>query len=265
MRIAYAGLRRKEEFRILAEKLGFVPLLFPTQATEKLPVPEYQDRLQEVGRGVDLFVATTGVGVRDLLQAGEALGLDLKTPLQGAYRLARGAKAARALKEAGLPPHAIGDGTSRSLLSLLPLGPGRAALQLYGKPLPLLERALEERGYQVIPLMPYRHLPELEGIRRLEEAVLRGEVEAVAFVAAIQVDFLFEGAVDPGALREALNTRVRPLAVGRVTADTLREWGVKPFYVDETERLGSLLQGFKRALVASPGQHGVASQHREAV
>ncbi|MER3557994.1 MAG: hypothetical protein C4302_09540, partial [Thermus sp.] len=67
------------------------------------------------------------------------------------------------------------------------------------------------------------------------------------------------------ALREALNTRVRPLAVGRVTADTLREWGVKPFYVDETERLGSLLQGFKRALVASPGQHGVASQHREAV
>ena len=182
MRIAYAGLRRKEEFRILAEKLGFVPLLFPTQATEKLPVPEYQDRLQEVGRGVDLFVATTGVGVRDLLQGGEALGLDLKAPLQGAYRLARGAKAARALKEAGLPPHAIGDGTSRSLLPILPpLGPGRAALQLYGKPLPLLERALEERGYQIIPLMPYRHLPDLEGIRRLEAAVLGGEVEAVAF------------------------------------------------------------------------------------
>ena len=68
------------------------------------------------------------------------------------------------------------------------------------------------------------------------------------FVAAIQVEFLFEGAKDPKALREALNTRVKALAVGRVTADALREWGVKPFYVDETERLGSLLQGFKRAL-----------------
>ena len=260
MRIAYAGLRRKEEFRVLAEKLGFVPLLFPTQATEKLPVPEYQDRLQELGRGVDLFVATTGVGVRDLLQASEALGLDLKTPLQRAYRLARGVKAARAMKEAGLPPHAVGDGTSRSLLPMLPpLGRGRAALQLYGKPLPLLEGALEERGYQVIPLMPYRHLPDLEGIRGLEEAVLRGEVEAVAFVAAIQVDFLFEGARDPEALREALNTWVKPLAVGRVTADALREWGVKPYYVDQTERLGSLLQGFRRALGAAesalPGTH----------
>jgi len=73
-------------------------------------------------------------------------------------------------------------------------------------------------------------------------------VDALAFVAAIQVEFLFEGAKDPKALREALNTRVKALAVGRVTADALREWGVKPFYVDETERLGSLLQGFKRAL-----------------
>ena len=154
----------------------------------------------------------------------------------------------KALKEAGLPPHAVGDGTSKSLLPLLPQGRGVAALQLYGKPLPLLENALAERGYRVLPLMPYRHLPDPEGILRLEEALLRGEVDALAFVAAIQVEFLFEGAKDPKALREALNTRVKALAVGRVTADALREWGVKPFYVDETERLGSLLQGFKRAL-----------------
>lgn len=248
MRIAYAGLRRKEEFKALAEKLGFTPLLFPVQATEKVPVPEYRDQVRALAQGVDLFLATTGVGVRDLLEAGKALGLDLEGPLAKAFRLARGAKAARALKEAGLPPHAVGDGTSKSLLPLLPQGRGVAALQLYGKPLPLLENALAERGYRVLPLMPYRHLPDPEGILRLEEALLRGEVDALAFVAAIQVEFLFEGAKDPKALREALNTRVKALAVGRVTADALREWGVKPFYVDETERLGSLLQGFKRAL-----------------
>jgi uroporphyrinogen-III synthase len=248
MRVAYAGLRRKEEFKALAERLGFLPLLFPVQATEKVPVPEYEDRLRELARGVDLFLATTGVGVRDLLEAGGTLGLDLKKPLEGAFRLARGTKAARALKEAGLPPHAVGDGTSKSLLSLLPQGGGVAALQLYGKPLPLLEGALAERGYRVLPLLSYRHLPDPEGIRRLEEALLRGEVDALAFVAAIQVEFLFEGAKDPRALAEALNTRVKALAVGRVTADALREWGVIPFYGDETEGLGSLLQGFKRAL-----------------
>ncbi|RTH03235.1 uroporphyrinogen-III synthase, partial [Thermus scotoductus] len=77
---------------------------------------------------------------------------------------------------------------------------------------------------------------------------LRGEVDALAFVAAIQVEFLFEEAKDPKALKEVLNTRVKPLAVGRVTADALREWGVSPFYVDETERLGSMLQGFRKAL-----------------
>ncbi|VCU53335.1 hypothetical protein TTHN1_01104 [Thermus thermophilus] len=248
MRIAYAGLRRKEEFKALAEKLGFTPLLFPVQATEKVPVPEYRDHLRALAQGVDLFVATTGVGVKDLLEAGKALGLDLRKPLEGAFRLARGAKAARTLRELGLPPHAVGDGTSKSLLPLLPQGPGKAALQLYGKPLPLLENALAERSYRVLPLMPYRHLPDLEGISRLEEALLGGEVDALAFVAAIQVEFLFEEAKDPKALKEVLNTRVKPLAVGRVTADALREWGVSPFYVDETERLGSMLQGFRKAL-----------------
>jgi len=248
MRIAYAGLRRKEEFKALAEKLGFTPLLFPVQATEKVPVPEYRDHLRELARGVDLFLATTGVGVRDLLEAASVLDLDLRPALEGAFRLARGAKAARVLKEAGLSPHATGDGTSPSLLPLLPQGGGRAALQLYGKPLPLLEGALEERGFRVIPLMPYRHLPDREGIRRLEGAVLRGEVEAVAFVAALQVEFLFEEAEDPAALKEAFAARVKALAVGRVTAAALREWGVRPFYVDETERLGSMLQGFRKAL-----------------
>lgn len=53
-------------------------------------------------------------------------------------------------------------------------------------------------------------------------------MDALAFVAAIQVEFLFEGAKDPKALREALNTRVKALAVGRVTADALREWGSSP-------------------------------------
>ncbi|MFX9239186.1 uroporphyrinogen-III synthase, partial [Acinetobacter baumannii] len=77
-----------------------------------------------------------------------------------------------------------------------------AALQLYGKPLPLLEQALEERGYAVLPLMPYRHLPDPEGIRLLEETILAKEVEAVAFVAAIQVEFLFEGARNPSDLRK---------------------------------------------------------------
>ncbi len=121
-----------------------------------------------------------------------------------------------------------------------------AALQLYGKPLPALEQALEERGYQVLPLMPYRHLPDPEGIRHLEKAILAGEVDAVAFVAAIQVEFLFEGAREPMELRRTFHHEVKTLAVGRVTADALREWGVQPFYVDEQERLGSMLQGFLR-------------------
>ncbi len=249
MRIAYAGLRRKEEFKALAEKLGFVPLLLPVQATERVPVPEYKKALEALARGVDLFLATTGVGVKDLLQAGEALGLDLRKPLEKAHRLARGEKAARTLRALGLAPHATGDGTTKSLLPLLPEGPGRAALQLCGKPLPLLEGALEARGFQVLPLLPYRHLPAPEGIRRLEEAVLGGEVDAVAFVAALQVEFLFEGARDPEALREALNTRVLPLAVGRVTADALREWGVERFFVSETERLGAMLQAFRKEAV----------------
>ena len=100
MRIAYAGLRRKEEFKALAENLGFTPLLFPVQATEKVPVPEYRDQVRELAQGVDLFLATTGVGVRDLLEAGKALGLDLEGPLAKAFRLARGAKAARAASRA---------------------------------------------------------------------------------------------------------------------------------------------------------------------
>ncbi|MFD3004687.1 uroporphyrinogen-III synthase [Thermus tengchongensis] len=246
MRIAYAGLRRREEFKSLATKLGLMPLLLPVQATEKVSVPEYQDHLRRLGEGVDLFVATTGIGVRELLEGGRVLELDLKGSLENALRLARGTKAARVLRDLGLAPHGVGDGTTPSLLPLLPQGPGVAALQLYGKPLPLLEQALEDRGYEVLPLMPYRHLPDPEGIRLLEETILAKEVQAVAFVAAIQVEFLFEGARNPSELRRTFQHEVKALAVGRVTADALREWGVQPFYVDEQERLGSMLQGFLR-------------------
>ncbi len=249
MRIAYAGLRRWTEFKALAEKLGHTPLFYPTQATEPVPVPEYAKALGELAQGVDLFLATTGVGVRDLLRAGEALGLDLKAPLLRARRLARGSKAALFLKEEGLPPEAVGDGTSPSLLPFLPQGPGKAALQLYGKPLPFLEKALEEKGFSVLPLMPYRHRPNPQGIRALERAVLEGEVEAVAFVAAIQVEFLFEGALDPRALAQALDGKVWALAVGRVTADALREWGVRRFYAPKAERLGAMLMGFQKEVV----------------
>ncbi len=80
MRIAYAGLRRKEEFRILAEKLGLTPLLFPVQATEKVPVPEYWDHLRRLAEGVDLLVATTGVGVRDLVEGAEPLDCPCRSP-----------------------------------------------------------------------------------------------------------------------------------------------------------------------------------------
>ncbi|WP_243027014.1 uroporphyrinogen-III synthase [Thermus albus] len=248
MRLAYTGFRRREEFKVLAKKLGFTPLLFPVQATEKVPVPEYWDALWRLASGVDLFLATTGVGVRELLEGGRALGLDLEGSLRRAHRLARGTKAARTLRELGHPPHGVGDGTSLSLVPLLPEGPGAAALQLYGKPLPLLEKVLEEKGYRVLSLMPYRHLPDPKGIHLLEEGILAGGVDAVAFVAAIQVEFLFEGARNPEGLKEAFRRGVRAVAVGRVTADALREWGVAPFYVDQQERLGSMLQGFLRAL-----------------
>ena len=219
MRVAYAGLRRKEAFKALAEKLGFTPLLFPVQATEKVPVPEYRDQVRALAQGVDLFLATTGVGVRDLLEAGKALGLDLEGPLAKAFRLARGAKAARALKEAGLD--AMPGGGAEIFAERVRRKIARAKVSAEG----WLEihRTAHELGIPTNATMLYGHIETLEERLDHMDRLRRLQDETGGFMSFIPLAFQPDG-----------NQLARELGKKEFTTglDDLRNLAVARLYLD---------------------------------
>lgn len=70
------------------------------------------------------------------------------------------------------------------------------------------------------------------------------KVDAVTFTSAPQIRFLTEYAGSRGMLQamlEAFETGVLAVAVGRITADALKEAGIRRIVMPEQERMGSMI------------------------
>lgn len=95
------------------------------------------------------------------------------------------------------------------------------------------------------PILPYKHIPPREeDISLLVDEIIQGKVDAVAFTSAPQFRFLADFAKDHGRLEavlEAFRGPVIAVAVGKVTAQGLREEGITRLLVPEDERMGSMM------------------------
>lgn len=255
-RVLVLEARRSQELARLIERHGGVPVLAP--ALEEVPqldhpsVAAFWDALL---RGeIQGVIFTSGVGTRLLLEAVPPHDPEgAVAALRGGWVICRGPKPAAVLRAAGIPitlltppPH-----TTEALIKALDragwdLRGRKIAVQWPGEPIEALRDALQRMGAYCLEVFPYRWAmpqdigPLRQGLRR----ILEGSVEAVCFTSRPQVFHLFQLAHEMGqaeALREALQTRVITAAIGPVTAQTLREYGVSPTLIAPIGSMGRLV------------------------
>ncbi|WP_409298917.1 uroporphyrinogen-III synthase [Peribacillus sp. SCS-26] len=271
-KVGIGGSRKLEEMGSLIEKQGGMPVSRPLQGTLFLAGDELGPPLRElIQTGSDWFIFTTGIGLESLVEISD--GMELKEEflkrLQESHIAARGYKTISALKKLGVKPDVTDlDGTTRSLLDALDafdMAGKKITIQLHGEKAPGLVDFLKEKGAETSSILPYRHvLPDLELLERTAEELLTGELDVFCFTTAVQVRVLFEFALERGfhgkLVQAFQSTMVTAAAVGKVTAEALRDEGVEKLFVPEHERMGAMIMGlgqyFMKQRVLKDGSEG---------
>ncbi|MGN9864488.1 uroporphyrinogen-III synthase [Bacillus swezeyi] len=251
-RIAIGASRKTEEMSTLIKKQGGIPVVRSLQGTVFLADKKVGPDLQTfVETGADWVIFTTGIGTETLVSLAEKLGIGerfLKV-IRQAKAASRGYKTISALKKLGITPIAAdGDGTTKGLIESLAshdFAGKRVMVQLHGENAPSLLTFLEEKGASVFPLLPYQHVaPDQETVALLCQELLNHEVDAVCFTTAVQVRSLFKFAREKGygeKIVQSFQDHVLAAAVGKVTAEALKEEGVKRLLAPELERMGAMI------------------------
>ncbi|MFI1970629.1 uroporphyrinogen-III synthase [Streptomyces cinnamoneus] len=258
--IGLTAARRREELVALLERRGARVVEAPTVRIVPL---EDDDALRRATRScldapLDYVVATTGVGWRGWMSAAEGWGDGgaLLAACRQATVVSRGPKATGAVRASGLH-EAFSPGTeaSQEVLAWLlgrDLRGRRVAVQEHGAPMEAFAAALRERGAEVITAPVYRWSPprDAQAVRRLVEAAVHQEVQALAFTSAVAAVALLETAAAAGRREEllaALRTGVTAACVGDLCAQPLLEAGV-PVHRPPRARLGALVRTLTEVL-----------------
>ena len=209
---------------------------------------------------VDLVVATTGIGFRGWIEAAEGWGLgeQLLDQLSGSEVLARGPKAAGAVRAAGLAESysPASESSAELVRHLVESGVDgrRIAVQLHGEPLPYVAAQLRQAGAEVIEIPVYRWVAPADPgpLDRLLDAVLEGTVDALPFTSAPAAASTVAVARRTGRLAgliEALSDRVVAACVGPVAAAPLAALGILTVQ-PRRSRIGALARTVADTLLA---------------
>ncbi|NGZ76211.1 uroporphyrinogen-III synthase [Saccharibacillus alkalitolerans] len=270
-RIAITGPRKAEELSKIVQNMGGTALIRPAQGTVFLDEPELGSGISEwIRLKPEWSVLTTGMGLEALINAAQEmeLGEAFMDTLAQSKIAARGYKTANALKKRGLAPLVRDDdGSTEGLLRQMEqydFAGGSVLVQLHGDPAPKLVDWLEGRGASVRTVLPYRHIaPPEEQLQQLLDDILERRVDAVTFTSAPQVRFLIQHAAAGGleeALRASFDNEVVAVAVGKVTAQSIREEGIDRVIAPREERMGSMMVELAKYYAASRGEE---AQSRE--
>jgi len=253
-RVVIAGTRKTDEISKIISNQGGIPLLRPSQGTTRLDDSNIEGEISKLLAGsYDWLIFTTGIGLTILLETAEKMQKkdEFISKLEESKIAARGYKTVNVLKTLGITPIVRDDdgstaGLVRSLSKCEKFVKGtRVALQLHGDPAPLLIKFLEENEATFHEILPYIHTPPSEDvIDLLLSEIIEGSIDAVSFTSTPQVRFLFAHADKKGQTTMLLNqfeNNVVALAVGKVTAQALKEHGVNRVIFPETERMGSAI------------------------
>ncbi|MGZ4665586.1 MAG: uroporphyrinogen-III synthase [Frankiaceae bacterium] len=252
--VGVTAARRSEELCALLERRGAAVVAAP--AMRLVPLPDDDELLRAtktcLAEPPEVVVVTTGIGFRGWMEAADGWGLgeSLRDELTGAELLARGPKARGAIRASGLRELWSPDSESVSevLDKLLErdLAGVRIAVQLHGEPLPDVVDALSAAGAEVVPVPVYRWAPPVDPVRlrRIVDAVVARQLDAVTFTSAPAVCGTLESATEAGCRAgylDSLRTHTVAACVGPVTAAPLQRLGV-PVVMPDRSRLGALVR-----------------------
>ncbi len=260
-RIGITSARKVEELAGLLERRGALvesaPVLsIGTGGVDTVALRGVTEAV--IAAPVDVFVATTGVGIRGWFSAAESWGLlaELVEVLSGAEILARGPKAVGALRAFGLrelwSPDSESMGEVLAHLRGRQLAGRRVVVQEHGLSLSLSAEALRMEGAEVEVVSVYRCEPagDLAPVFRLVEKIACRELDAVTFTSAPAVTTLMDVALASGrreAVVAAFHDDVLATCVGPVTAAAFEPYGV-PAVVPERARLGPMVRALDEEL-----------------
>ncbi|GGN93576.1 uroporphyrinogen-III synthase [Saccharibacillus kuerlensis] len=261
-RVAITGPRKAEELSKIVQNMGGTALIRPAQGTVFLDEPELGGGISEwIRLKPDWSLLTTGMGLEALMNTAQEMELAeaFMAAIAHSKIAARGYKTANALKKRGLTPLVRDDdGSTEGLTRQLEeydFADSSVMLQLHGDPAPKLVEWLESRGASVRTVLPYRHIaPPEEQLQQLLDDILAHRVDAVTFTSGPQVRFLIQHAAAAGledALRASFENEVVAVAVGKVTAQSIREEGISRVIAPKEERMGSMMVELAKYYAAS--------------
>jgi uroporphyrinogen-III synthase len=260
-RVGITSARKVEELAGLLERRGAIVESAPVLSigTGGIDERELKAATQAViASPVDVFVATTGVGIRGWFDAAKSWGLldDLLAALRGAEILARGPKSVGALRAHGLRELWSPDSESMDeVLSHLrgrQVAGRRIVVQEHGLSLSLSAQALRMQGADVEVVSVYRCVPagDLAPVFELVAKIADRELDAVTFTSAPAVKTLMDVATASGRRErvvDAFHDGVLATCVGPVTAAAFEPWGV-PTVVPDRARLGPMVRALEEEL-----------------
>ena len=254
-RIGVTASRKVEEQVALIERRGAEVVWAPALSTDPTRVDDAALRRATeavVAQPPDLFLATTGVGMRAWLAAAEGWGLreGLVEALRPAEILARGPKSVGALRGAGLrelwsPESELFEDVLDHLRGR-DLAGRRIVVQEHGQSLSMVAHALRRQGAVVDVVTVYRVVgaEDPTPMFRLVDEIADGDVQAVTFTAAPAVAALLDAAASVGRRDDvvsAFQADVLAVCVGPVTAAAFELWGVPTVY-PERSRLVAMVK-----------------------
>jgi uroporphyrinogen-III synthase len=256
LRVVSFESRRSAEVAELIRNHGGAPI--PAPSMREIPLADQHEALAFgealFAGGHDILILLTGVGAR-LLITTLATRRPKEEVVAALGRLAlvcRGPKPVAALKEVGLAPTLVvpEPNTWRDLLSALdgklPVAGKRVAVQEYGARNEELLAGLRQRGAHVttVPVYGWALPEDTAPLRGAIQRIVAGEVEAVLFSSATQIDNVFHLAGDMGsadALRAALRQKTVVGSIGPITTAALQHHGVEPDLQPEHPKIGHLV------------------------
>ncbi|TQK68313.1 MULTISPECIES: uroporphyrinogen-III synthase [unclassified Nocardioides] len=265
-RIGVTAARRAEEQVALLERRGASVVHAPALSVDPNRIDEtalLAATKQVLDQPVDIFVATTGIGLKSWFGAAERWGLlaDLTEHLGGAEILARGPKSVGALRRFGL--RELWSPESEEFEDVLAhlrgrdLSGLRIVVQEHGQSLSMAAHALRRLGAEVTTVAVYRveGAADPEPMFGLIEDIAERRVDAVTFTAAPAIAAMMEAAVSTGHRDEvvsAFQADVIAACVGPVTAAAFEMWGVPSIY-PERSRLAAMVKQLEVELPSRAG------------
>lgn len=260
-RIGVTAARKVDEQVQLLERRGATVVWAPALSMDPNHVDQASLRAATedvLSRPIDLFLATTGIGMRAWFAAAESWGMldELVAALGAAEILARGPKSVGALRRQGLQelwaPESEAFEDVLEHLRGRDLSGLRIVVQEHGQSLSMAAHALRRQGADVTTVTVYRVVSadDPEPMFHMVDEIADRQLDAVTFTSAPAVAALMEAAGSTGRRDEvigAFQADVVAACVGPVTAAAFEMWGVPSIY-PERSRLAAMVKQLETEL-----------------